>query len=124
MRPLRPVVLLAALSGCSSTPPAEPQPAAPRQAAPPDSSSRPPPSTAWELVMCAVDPAEPARSSCVLRDKGGPPDAPLLTVGLGDRLDGLLVLEIRLAGEGEDREAELTVDDHGARRTLRLRRGP
>lgn len=122
MSPLRPLVLLAALAGCASAPPAEPQPAAPL--APAQPAPQDPLTAAWELVMCSVDPGEPARSSCVLRARGGPPDAPLLTVGPGDRLDGLLVLEIRLAGEGEERGAELTVDDHGAPRTIRLRRGP
>lgn len=124
MRPLRPVVLLAALAGCSSTPPAEPKAAPPRQPAPRDASPDDELANAWELLMCTVDPAQPARSSCVLQRRGGPPDAPLHTVGVGDRLDGLLVLEIELAGEGKDRGAELTVDDNGARRTLRLRQGP
>jgi hypothetical protein len=73
----------------------------------------------YTLKMASYNPTDPARSSFVVQ---GGPNAAERCLGIGDNFDGYEVKEIVVEGEGDGRQAMVTVENSGRRETIRLTR--
>ncbi|MCW8141295.1 MAG: hypothetical protein KIT58_20525 [Planctomycetota bacterium] len=96
--------------------PTQPVELAPSQPTPQDLSRN------YTLVMASFNERDTALSSFIIQGR----DGNQRTFSKGDSFDGYEVLDIRVQGDGEEREAIVTLESRsGARDTIRLRRrGP
>lgn len=76
----------------------------------------------YTLVMASFNERDPELSSFIIQGR----DGSQRTFSKGDSFDGYVVVDIRVQGEGDTREAIVTVESRGGGRdTIRLqRRGP
>ncbi len=76
----------------------------------------------YTLVMASFNERDPELSSFIIQGR----DGSQRTFSTGDSFDGYVVVDIRVEGEGDTREAIVTVESRtGGRDTIRLlRRGP
>lgn len=97
-------------------PPSQPVEIRPSQPTPQDLSRQ------YTLVMASFNEPDPALSSFTIQGR----DGSQRTFSHGDSFDGYVVIDIRVQGEGDTREAIVTVEGGGGRRdTIRLlRQGP
>jgi hypothetical protein len=73
----------------------------------------------YTLVMASFNPSDPALSSFIIQGR----DGQQRSFSVGDSFDGYQVMEIDINGDGDAREAVVTVQSGtGTRDTIRLRR--
>ncbi|MCO5171184.1 MAG: hypothetical protein M9894_33180 [Planctomycetes bacterium] len=93
--------------------PSQPVELAPAQPTPQDLSRN------YTLVMASFNERDPALSSFIIQGR----DGNQRTFSQGDSFDGYEVLDIRVQGDGDEREAVVTLESRsGARDTIRLRK--
>ncbi len=98
-----------------------PPPVAVQPVAPPPTIVQPQDlSGLYSLLMVSVNEASTDLSSFAVQGRDGQQK----TLYVGESFDGFTVLEVAILGEGDQREAVVTLEAAGRRETIRLKRKP